>query len=118
MCASSSSSSCCSHGDCLKLFKSSQPYLKPSVDATLIFYQRHVPPSTPCPFFPAILSFSDAPLRSKYSSVRAVSKDTSNINPVEVRGKEVGKGAEDLIFLRIQWDCHHHSIHYNEVNET
>lgn len=39
-------SSCCSHGDCLKLFKASQPYLKPLVDATLIFYQRHTLPTS------------------------------------------------------------------------
>lgn len=39
-------SSCCSHGDCLKLFKASQPYLKPLVDVTLIFYQRHTLPTS------------------------------------------------------------------------
>lgn len=73
----------CSHGDSLKLFKASQPYLKPPVNAPLIFYQRHTPPLF---FLPAILGLSYASHRPKYSNARAVSKDTSHIKPLEVRG--------------------------------
>lgn len=63
--------SSCSHSDGLTLLKASQPYLKPLVDAFLIFYPWHI-----SPFLWLFLGSSYASGRTNYSRAREVSKDT------------------------------------------